>query len=184
MEILLKLFLSFLKIGAFSFGGGYAMLPFIEREVVEVNGWLTGTEFLDIIGISQATPGPIAINTATFVGYKTAGLAGSIVSTIGVVTASFFLVLTAAHFMTKFRDSTTLKNALRGMRPALVALILNAALSTARTVYIPLNIRAIVIGALTLFLLLKSRIHPIIIILISALLGIVFYGVIPALSPV
>lgn len=179
MEILLELFLSFLKIGAFSFGGGYAMLPFIEREVVEAKGWLTQTEFLDIIGISQATPGPVAINTATFVGFKTAGVAGSIVATVGVVAASFTLVLIASHFMAKFRDSATLKNALRGMRPALVALILNATLSTARAAYLPFNFRALIIGGVTLWLLLKTRTHPIVTIFMAALMGIAFYGLMP-----
>lgn len=179
MDILIELFLSFLKIGAFSFGGGYAMLPFIEREVVDAKGWLTQTEFLDIIGISQATPGPVAINTATFVGYKTAGLPGSIVATVGVVTVSFILVLIASHYLIKFRDSVTLKNALRGMRPALVALILNASLSTARTAYLPFNFRAVLIGGVTLWLLLKTKTHPILTIILSAVMGIIFYGISP-----
>lgn len=179
MSTLFNLFFSFLKIGAFSFGGGYAMLPFIEREVVDANGWLTETEFLDIIGISQATPGPVAINTATFVGYKTAGLAGSIVATVGVVMVSFILVLIASHFMEKFRDSQTLKHAIRGMRPALVALIFNATLSTARTAYLPFNFKALFIGGGTLWLLLKTKTHPIVTIIMAAFMGIVLYGLVP-----
>lgn len=179
MEILIRLFLAFLKIGAFSFGGGYAMLPFIEREVVTGNHWLSATEFLDIIGISQATPGPVAINTATFVGYKTAGFVGSLISTLGVVTVSFILVLIASHYMEKFRHFAPLQNGLRGMRPALVAMIINATLSTARTVYLPFQWKPVAIGLVTLGLLLKTKIHPILTIIIAALLGILFYGLIP-----
>ena len=82
---ILKLFLTFLKIGAFSFGGGYAMLPLIEKEIIEVHGWLTTKEFIDILAVVEMTPGPIAINSATFLGYKVAGFWGSVVATIGVV---------------------------------------------------------------------------------------------------
>lgn len=176
MEILIRLFLVFLKIGAFSFGGGYAMLPFIEKEVVETNHWLTETEFLDIIGISQATPGPIAINTATFVGFRTGGVLGSAVATVGVIVASFILVIIASHFMEKFKDSVMLKHALKGMRPALVAMIISATISTARTAYIPFDWKAIVIGGVTLWLLLKTRLHPILTIVTAFGLGLLFYG--------
>lgn len=176
MDILIKLFLVFLKIGAFSFGGGYAMLPFIEKEVVENNGWLTQTEFLDIIGISQATPGPIAINTATFVGYRTGGVLGSAIATIGVVIASFCLVIVASHFMEKFKDSVILRNALKGMRPALVAMIISATVSTARTAYFPFDPKAVFIGAATLWLLLKTKLHPILTIVIAAGMGLLLYG--------
>lgn len=177
MSILIRLFLVFLKIGAFSFGGGYAMLPFIEQEVVNSNQWLTETEFLDIIGISQATPGPIAINTATFVGYRTGGVIGSIVATTGVILVSVILVLIASHFMEKFKDSITLRNALKGMRPALVAMIISATVSTARTAYFPFDWKALVIGFATIWLLLKTRLHPILTIVIAAGLGMFFYGV-------
>ena len=92
MNILFQLFFSFSKIGAFAFGGGYAMLPLIEHEIVINHHWITYNEFIDIIGISQMTPGPIAINASTFVGYKVGGVLGSITGTIGVVTISFILV--------------------------------------------------------------------------------------------
>ena len=92
MELALKLFLAFVKIGTFSFGGGYAMLPFIQREIVDNNNWININEFMDIIGISQMTPGPIAINSATFVGYKVLGVLGSIMATLGVIFTSFILV--------------------------------------------------------------------------------------------
>ena len=92
MELLIRLFIAFLKIGTFSFGGGYAMLPFIQKEIVESNTWISMSEFTDIIGISQMTPGPVAINSATFVGYKVGGIVGGIIATLGVITTSFILI--------------------------------------------------------------------------------------------
>ena len=121
MEILIKLFWAFLKIGTFSFGGGYAMLPFIQKEVVESNGWISMSEFTDIIGISQMTPGPVAINSATFVGYKIDGVLGSIFATLGVVTTSFILVTIIRKILNNFKESEVIKGALLGMRPILIA---------------------------------------------------------------
>jgi len=108
--ILLKLYLAFLKIGTFGFGGGYAMLPLIQKEIVDKNAWLSQTDFMDIIGISQMTPGPIAINAATFVGYKTGGFLGSILATLGVVTTSFILISFANYFFNIFKNSKILAN--------------------------------------------------------------------------
>ena len=104
MSILIKIFLSFLKIGAFSFGGGYAMLPLIEREIVNNHNWITFKEFIDIIGISQMTPGPIAINSATFVGFKVSGILGSIAATLGVISFSFILVSIANHYILNLKN--------------------------------------------------------------------------------
>ena len=112
MKLLIKLYLAFLKIGTFSFGGGYAMLPFIQKEIVEKNDWISSTEFTDIIGISQMTPGPVAINSATFVGYKINGVIGSIVATLGVITSSFILVIIINRVLDKFKESKTVKSAL------------------------------------------------------------------------
>ena len=105
MKLLIKLYLAFLKIGTFRFGGGYAMLPFIQKEIVEKNNWISSTEFTDIIGISQMTPGPVAINSATFVGYKINGVIGSIVATLGVITTSFILVIIINRVLDKFKES-------------------------------------------------------------------------------
>ena len=91
MMLLLKLFWSFLQIGLFTFGGGYAMLPLIQREIIDVNGWLTMEQFLDIVAVAEMTPGPIAINSATFVGYRVAGVLGSFAATFGVVLPSFII---------------------------------------------------------------------------------------------
>ncbi|BDR63537.1 chromate transporter [Clostridium tetani] len=174
MKTLVLLFWSFLKIGAFSFGGGYAMLPLIEREIVNNRSWISFQEFSDIIGISQMTPGPIAINSATFVGYKIAGVWGSVAATLGVVTVSFILVFIASHYLIKFKESKIMKSALLGMRPALIGLIVSAFLSLSKGVYH--DIKSIIIAIIILTLLLWDKIHPIIVIIISAVLGIIFYG--------
>lgn len=177
MKILIQLFFSFLKIGMFSFGGGYAMLPLIEREIVHNKNWISYKQFIDIIGISQMTPGPIAINSATFVGYNVAGIKGSVMATIGVITFSFILVTIATHFIMKFKESDILKAALMGMRPALIGLIIYAFLNLACESYV--DIKSILIGIITFILLLSKKIHPILIIAISGILGILFYGIIP-----
>lgn len=177
MSILIKIYLSFLKIGAFSFGGGYAMLPLIEREIVESQKWITFKEFIDIIGISQMTPGPIAINSATFVGFKIYGVLGSISGTLGVISFSFVLVSIANHYMVKFKESNILKAALEGMRPALIGLIISVFFSLGRESY--KDIKSVLIGIIIIGLLLITKLHPILIIIISAILGVVFYGFIP-----
>ena len=177
MPIIIKIFLSFLKIGAFSFGGGYAMLPLIQREIVNSHNWITYKEFIDIIGISQMTPGPIAINSATFVGFKVSGILGSISATLGVVTFSFILVSIANHYIVKFKESYILKAALTGMRPALIGLIISVFISLGRESY--KDIKSVIIGFIILGLLLTNKLHPILVILISGVLGIIFYGLIP-----
>lgn len=175
MEILLKLFYTFFKIGMFSFGGGYAMLPFIEKEIVTNNHWIDLKTFIEIIGISQMTPGPVAINSATFVGFTLKGIAGSATATLGVVSFSFLLVSIASHYMIKFKESIALKAAIKGMRPALIGLIISAFISLAKVSYSINDIKSILIGAIIGLLLFKTKIHPILIIVISAVLGILFY---------
>ncbi|MCB2293030.1 chromate transporter [Clostridium algoriphilum] len=177
MSILIKIFLSFLKIGAFSFGGGYAMLPVIQREIVENHKWITAKQFIDIIGISQMTPGPIAINSATFVGFKVSGVFGSVAATLGVISFSFFLVSIANHFLLKFKESTVMKAALAGMRPAMIGLIISVFVSLGKESY--KDIKSIVIGIIVLILLLTNKLHPISVIMISGILGIIFYSLIP-----
>lgn len=174
MSILINIFLAFLKIGAFSFGGGYAMLPLIEREIVNNHQWINYKEFIDIIGISQMTPGPIAINSATFVGYKVAGFPGSLAGTLGVVAFSFFLVSVATHYIIKFKESRVMKAVLMGMRPALIGLIISAFISLAKESY--LDVKSVVIGVLILAILFSKKIHPILVIAIAGILGILFYS--------
>lgn len=173
MEILIKLFWAFLKIGTFSFGGGYAMLPFIQKEVVESNGWISMSEFTDIIGISQMTPGPVAINSATFVGYKIDGVLGSIFATLGVVTTSFILVTIISKILNNFKESEVIKGALLGMRPVLIALIIYAFIDLAKEVYI--DLKSIIITLIIGVILLSKKVHPILVIVIAAVLGLIFY---------
>ena len=120
------------------------------------------------------TPGPIAINSATFVGYRVYGVFGSIVATLGVITTSFLLVTLAYFFFQKFRESDILTSALLGMRPALIGLIISVFLSLARTSYI--DFKSVIIAIIIGLMLIKTKIHPILIIIISGILGIIFYG--------
>lgn len=173
MEILIKLFWAFLKVGTFSFGGGYAMLPLIHKEIVESNGWISISEFTDIIGISQMTPGPVAINSATFVGYKVGGVFGSIFATLGVVTISFILVTIINKILNKFKESEVIKGALLGMRPVLIALIVYAFIDLAKEAYI--DVKSIIITLIIAVILLSKKIHPILVIVIAAVLGLIFY---------
>lgn len=121
--ILLKLLWAFVQVGAFSFGGGYAALPLIEEQVVTINQWLNPQEFTDIITISQMTPGPIAINSASFVGIRMAGLPGTVVATLGCILPSLIVVLLLAHFYFKYRSLHMVQGIVKGLRPGVVALI-------------------------------------------------------------
>lgn len=123
MMIYLELFLSFLQIGAFSFGGGYAAMPLIQHQVVELHGWLSLGEFTDLVTISQMTPGPIAINSATFVGTKIAGVGGAVVATLGCILPSCILVTLIAWVYLKYRSMRLLQGVLKTLRPAVVAMI-------------------------------------------------------------
>lgn len=121
--MLLKLFTTFFKIGLFSFGGGFAMIPLIQREVIERHKWINSKDFVDMLVLAQSTPGPIAVNTAVFVGYKTAGIAGAVAATLGTVLPSFIVILLLALFFAEVRDNRYVDAAFRAMRPAVVALI-------------------------------------------------------------
>ena len=127
--IYIQLLWSFIQIGLFSIGGGYASLPLIEHQVVDVHGWLTASQLTDIVTISQMTPGPIALNAATFVGTRIAGLPGAIVATLGCVLPSCIIVLALAWVYTKYKDLGLLRGILAGLRPAVVALIASAGLT-------------------------------------------------------
>lgn len=124
--IYLQLFLSFLQIGLFSFGGGYAAMPLIQGQVVTAHGWLTMSEFTDLITISQMTPGPIAVNSATFVGLKIAGVPGAIVATAGCILPSCIIVTILAKLYLKYRTMDLLQGVLTTLRPAVVAMIASA----------------------------------------------------------
>ena len=127
--ILLQLFLSFVKIGLFSIGGGYAAMPLIEAQVVESQGWLTMNEFIDLITIAEMTPGPIAVNSATFVGIRIAGLPGAVVATFGCILPSLFIVSLLSWLYTRYKNLSLLQSILASLRPAVVALIASAGIS-------------------------------------------------------
>lgn len=127
--VYLELFWSFFQIGLFSVGGGYAAMPIIEHQVVELHGWMTMQEFVDIITISQMTPGPIAVNSATFVGIQIAGLPGAIIATLGCIFPSCIIVLTLAWVYSRYRNLSVIQGVLGGLRPAVVAMIASAGLS-------------------------------------------------------
>ncbi len=127
--IYLQLFLSFLQIGLFSIGGGYAAIPLIQSQAVELHGWLTAEQFMDLATIAEMTPGPIAINSATFVGLKIAGLPGAIAATFGCILPSLIIVSLLAHVYRKYRELPMLQSVLASLRPAVVALIFAAGLN-------------------------------------------------------
>lgn len=171
--IYLKLYYTFLKIGAFSFGGGYAMLPLIEKEIVLNNNWIDPNSFIDIIATSQMTPGPIAINSATFVGYKIGGVLGSIVSTIGVVTVPVILILIISKFVSRFKNSKIVESIFTGLRPALIGLILASAYSVGtRAIF---DIYSLLIALFIFIIVNRIKVHPILAIAISGLLGLIIY---------
>ena len=134
MEIYLQLFLSFLQVGLFSIGGGYAAMPLIQSEVVYGHGWLTMSEFTDLITIAEMTPGPIAVNSATFVGIRIAGVPGAIIATFGCILPSCFIVSLLAFIYYKYKNVSTLQSVLASLRPAVVALIAAAGFSILKNV--------------------------------------------------
>jgi chromate transporter len=192
--IYLELLVTFFKIGLFSFGGGYGMIPLIEREIVS-HKWLTGPEFVDIISISEMTPGPISINIATFVGYKMGGVAGGLAATTGVVLPSLILILIVSHYLEKFQQNKLKEEIIHGIRPVVAALIIQAALLVAGNIFLKekpgteiisifdwisrgdflniINLPAILIAAVCLAVLLLTRVHPILIILAGGAAGII-----------
>ncbi len=128
----LQLFWSFFRIGLFTFGGGYAMIPLIQREVIDRTGWIRREEFLDLLTLAQSVPGPIAVNTSVFVGYKLHGFRGAVAALCGTVLPSFAIILLIALFFAGFRQNPVVDAAFKGMRPAVVALIIGPVISLAR----------------------------------------------------
>lgn len=126
LKRILTLFITFFKIGAFTFGGGYAMIPLIQREVVENKKWITDDDILEVIAIAESTPGPIAINSATFIGYKVAGFWGSFFATLGVVLPSFVIILAISFVLREFQHLKAVKYAFLGIRAGVLALLLKS----------------------------------------------------------
>ena len=179
--IYLELFWTFFLIGAFTFGGGYAMLPLIQEEVAS-KGWLTQQELVDFVAVSESTPGPFAVNMATYVGTETGGLLGAACATLGVVLPSFMVILIVAKCFDKFRSSRIIQGCMAGLKPAVIGMIGTAILSVAATVFFPSGVAvevftqpafyvsaAVFVGMLILAL---KKVHPIVIICLSAGVGI------------
>lgn len=176
---LLQLFLSYLKIGFFGFGGGYAMLSLIHSEVVVSHQWLTNSEFSDIVAISQMTPGPIAINSATYIGYEVAGFWGSVVATVAVSLPALTLMLLITIFFLRLRNNRYVKGVVAGMRPVVIGMIASAALllifptSSDGASFIDGWSWAIFVATLVAS---ARKVNPILLIVISGLVGIILYG--------
>lgn len=174
MEIL-QLFLTFFKIGLFSFGGGYAILPLIKEEVVDVHKWITVSQFTDIVAVSQVTPGPISVNAATYVGYIVTGNGfGAVVATLGLASPSIIVMLIFSKFFLKFRDNRYIENAFAGLRIVVVGLILSATLLLMDgSNFIDWKSFAIFGAAATAMY--KWKVNPILLTVIAAALGIIIY---------
>lgn len=187
--LFIQMFLTFFKIGLFSFGGGYAAMPLIQSLVIEQNGWLTVAEYADLMTIAEMTPGPIAVNAATFVGSKLSGLVGSIVCTIGCITPSVIIVLLLAYLYKKYANLEIVKGVLNSLRPAVVAMIASAAVtlllmalfSSSKLADISfgnLNIIELVLFAADLYILRKYKLSPVTIIFSTAFIGTIAYMII------
>ncbi|MBT9175713.1 MAG: Chromate transport protein [Firmicutes bacterium] len=171
--ILLRLLASFFTVGFFSYGGGYAMIPLFEREIVQRQQWLSAREFLDILAIAEITPGPIAINSATFVGYRMAGVLGSIMATLGVVLPSLLVIGVLSFLYIKYQGAPPLKAAFAAIRPLVVVLILMAAINIGtRTIY---DTYSTIVAATALLLMLKTRINPILLLVLSGVVGVIIF---------
>lgn len=167
---LFELFRSFFKIGMFTFGGGYAMVPLIEAEVIERRRWLAQDEFLDLLTLAQSSPGPIAINTSVFIGYKVRGLKGAVAASLGATLPSFLIILIVAIFFAGIRHNPVIDAAFKGMRPAVVALIVVPVFSLARGMHPAL---AGVVAAVALIVW-RLGWSPVLFIAAGALVGIVW----------
>ncbi len=184
--IYLTLYLEFFKIGLFSVGGGLATLPFLQ-ELVYKYGWITSEELLNMIAISESTPGPIGINTATFVGNTTAGVFGGVVATLGIITPSIIIIVIIAHFFNKFKNAQSVQRAFKAVRPAVSGLIVSVAYSVSKMTLLDIQsyklskrisdlieIKNFILFAIIFILMRKTDKHPILYILIAGIIGIIF----------
>jgi chromate transporter len=175
IKLYITLFTTFVKIGLFSFGGGYAMIPLIQQEVVDKNAWISLEQFTDIIAISQITPGPIAINVATFIGYTTTGnILGATLATLGVVLPSLIIMIVLVKFLSKTQDNIYVIRAFKGLRLIVIGLILGAAFSLMKP-EILIDYKSYILLFLSMIALIKFKIGPIPIVITSFILGIFLY---------
>lgn len=178
----LKLFVTFFKIGLFTIGGGYAMIPLIQEDVI-ANGWMTMDEFAEFVGVAESTPGPFAVNIATFCGMHTAGITGAVFATTGVFLPSLLIILVVARCFVRFSDSPTVKAAIDGTKPVIIGLIFTAVVrlflhnAFGETISIATFNWVNVALAAGIFIFAQIRkTHPIALIFIGAICGIMVYG--------
>ncbi len=179
--MLWQLFWTFFKVGLVSFGGGYAMIPLIQDEAVERYGWLTTTQYMDAIAVTGMSPGPIATNTAIYIGYTQAGVMGAVVSAAGMVLPSLLIILIVASVFKRIQDNQRMRDAFYGLRAVITGLIIYAAILFAvrNELFSGLNwttLAMVIIFLGSLVALLRYRIHPIYVILISGLVGIAIFS--------
>ena len=180
MSLLLNLFLTFAKIGLFTFGGGYAMISLIENQCVERKKWITHDEMMNITVIAESTPGPIAINCATFVGYKQAGLLGSLIATLGIVLPSFLIIFAISMFLNQFLEITWIANAFKGIKIAVGLLILDAAITMIRKMqkkWLPLSIMIGSCIAMLLINIFSWNFSSITLMLIAAIISLTIFTI-------
>ena len=185
--IFLELFWSFIQIGLCSIGGGYAALPLIQEQVVDLHPWLTMTQFADIMTIAEMTPGPIAINAATFVGIQVAGFPGALIATAGYILPSCLILILLACIYYRYRGLTVVQGVLKGLRPAVVAMIASAGFSlltlslygqsTPTEDPAGINIISAALFSICLLVLRKGKVNPIAVILGAGVCGIVLYSI-------
>lgn len=171
MKVLLDLFFTFAKIGGLTFGGGYAMLPMIQKEIVENKKWATEEEVINYYAVGQCTPGIIAVNTATFIGYKIKGVIGGIIATLGVVFPSFVIIMLIASFLSNFADLPIVQHAFSGVRVVVVALILDSIIKIGKTSVN--NIIALMIAISAFILGVVFNVSAIYIVIITAVIGLI-----------
>ena len=180
MSILLELFLTFFKIGLFTFGGGYAMISVIESICVEKKGWITHDDMMNVVVIAESTPGPIAINCATFVGYKRNGLKGAIASTLGVVLPSFLIIYIISMFLENFMDITIVANAFKGIQVAVCLLVIKAGvtmLQKMKKTPLALGIFACACAAMLAISLFSWHFSSILLMLIAAVVSLTVFAI-------
>ncbi len=172
MNLYGQIFFTFAKIGTFTIGGGYAMIPLIQREVVEKKQWISESDFIDMIAVSQTVPGVLAVNVAIFTGYKIKGNKGSIIATLGSVLPSFLIILAIALFFRRFEENMWIQKMFKAIRPAVVALIAVPVFTTARQVKI--SIQTVIIPVLAAFLIWFWGVSPVYIVIAAALGGLTY----------
>lgn len=171
-NLYLKLFISFFKIGAFTFGGGWAMIPLIEREVVDKQNWIKREDFVDALAIAQSLPGVLAVNISILIGNKLRGLKGCLTATLGTILPSFLIILAIAIWFVQTYDNPVVERIFKGIRPAVVALIVSPVFSTAKTARI--NIKTVIIPIIVALSIWLGGVSPIWFVLLGAIGGILY----------